>query len=90
MRTFNEPAIQPTVTVVRVLSSGQPVVTLSEYREVSERFAWENRSEILQRLFSLQQRTDTNKRSFIVIYEKNKSIHEYPNVDEFFHPPLEG
>ena len=88
MRTFNEPAIQPTVTVVRVLSSGEPVITLSEYREVADRFAWENRSEILQKLFSLQQRTDSDKRSFIVIYESSRSIREFLNVDEFFRPPL--
>lgn len=89
MRTLHQATIRPTVSIVRILTSGEPVITLNEYREVADRFTWENRSEILQQLFNLQQRTDNDKRSYIVIYEATRSIREYLNVDEFFRPPLQ-
>lgn len=90
MKTQTEAAARPAVCIVRILSTGEPVITLNEYREVADRFAWEDRSVILKRLFHLQQQTDENRRSYIVIYENNRSIKEYLNVDEFFRPPLQG
>lgn len=88
MRTQTEAAAQPAVSIVRILSTGEPVITLNEYQQVADRFAWEDRSEILQKLFRLQKRTDEDKRSVIVIYETDRSIKEFLNVDEFFRPPL--
>ena len=77
-----------TVNIIRILKSGELVLTLDEYRQVADRFAWEDRTQILKKLFSLKEKTDDNKKSVIVIYEEGKQITEFLNVEEYFTPPV--
>jgi hypothetical protein len=76
-----------TVNIIRILKSGELVLTLDEYRQVADRFAWEDRTQILKKLFSLKEKTDDNGKSVIVIYEEGKQITEFLNVEEYFTPP---
>ncbi len=88
MHTIPRLTDSKTVNIIRILKDGQLVLTLEEYKRVAERFAWEDRTTILKKLFSLKEKTDDNKKSVIAIYEDGKHVAEFLNVEEYFTPPL--
>ncbi len=88
MNTIPKLTDSKTVNIIRILKDGQLVLTLDEYKKVADRFAWEDRTVILRKLFSLKEKTDDNRKSVIVIYEEGMHIREFLNVEEYFTPPL--
>lgn len=86
MPTNAFPDLAGTVDVVRILNTGQMIRSLDEYRDVEDRFRWENRAEVLKQLLNLKARTDQTKRSVIAIYEEGKRIREFANVEKGFEP----
>jgi hypothetical protein len=74
------------VYTVHVLTTGEIISSLEDYLKVKERFAWVDQSHIISSIFRLRRLTESPKKSVIVIYEENRAIKEYVNVEENFKP----
>ncbi len=74
------------VYTIHVLTTGEIISSLEDYLKVKERFAWVDQSQIISSIFRLRRLTESPRKSVIVIYEENRAIKEYVNVEENFKP----
>jgi RNA polymerase subunit RPABC4/transcription elongation factor Spt4 len=76
----------PLVRTMHILNNGEIIDSFEAYEKVCERFSWVDKRELFTRLLKLRSLTDDWKGSFIVIYEADRQIREYINVDQAFRP----
>ena len=73
------------VRTVHILKTGELIFSLEEYKKVQERFSWVDKAFVLSEIFRLRPLTDTDRYSFVVIYEESKLIKPLLNLEPEFY-----
>ena len=73
------------VRTVHILKTGELIFSLEEYKKVQERFSWVDKAFVLSEIFRLRPLTDTDRYSFVVIYEDSKLIKPLLNLEPEFY-----
>lgn len=84
LENLNSPALG-SVRTVHILSTGQLIFSLEEYKKVQDRFSWVDRTFILSEIFRLRPLTDSNRFSFVAIYEEGREIKPILNLEPEFY-----
>ena len=73
------------VRTVHILKTGELIFSLEEYKKVQERFSWVDKATVLTEIFRLHHLTDSDKFSFVAIYEEAKTIKALLNLEPEFY-----
>lgn len=76
------------VKTIHILENGEVISSMEDYLKVQDRFSWVDRKQLIAQLLHIRSLTDKAKNSVMVVYEKNKLIRQFINVDENFKPLL--
>ena len=74
------------VRTVHVLATGELIYSREDYEKVKEKFSWVDQQFILSEILRLRRLTDNGRQSIIAIYENEKKIKPFLNIDNEFHP----
>ena len=72
------------VQTVHVLSNGDFVFSLEDFKKVEDKFSWVDKRFVLSELFRLRPLTDAQKISFVAILEEGQVIRPMLNIEPAF------